>query len=361
MTEGKPPVSYRLQVGASPLSRRGVRLTAVLAVAVAAGLGAWLGTRSGGGEPRAAKPGRTATLGPVAARDEQTVPVTAQGLRTLAGALEQPIYWAGNRAGVLYELTRTKDGRIYVRYLPHGAKIGSARRLLTVATYPLADAFSVTEAVAGRAGSVRVPVGSGGVAFYNRTAPTNVYLAYPGSDFQIEVFDPSAAEARRLVSSGHVAPVPPARILTPSAPGSAGVPATVVSAAGLRTFARTAGHPVYWAGARSGRRYEISETAQGRIFVRYLPPGQPAGSSRPYLTVGTYPLQDALAVTRGEAGRAGAVRVPAGDGAVAFYARSRPTNVYLAFPRVGYQVEVYDPSAAEAKRLVTSGRITPVG
>ena len=28
-------------------------------------------------------------------------------------------------------------------------------------------------------------------AIYNRSTPTNVYFAYPGSNLQIEVFDPS--------------------------------------------------------------------------------------------------------------------------------------------------------------------------
>ena len=41
----------------------------------------------------------------------------------------------------------------------------------------------------------------------SRTRPTSVYLAYPGSRVQVEVFDPSAREARRLVASGQVQPV----------------------------------------------------------------------------------------------------------------------------------------------------------
>jgi hypothetical protein len=47
-------------------------------------------------------------------------------------------------------------------------------------------------------------VGGGGVAFYSPSAPTSVYLAYPGTDVQIEVFDPSADQARVLVESGAV-------------------------------------------------------------------------------------------------------------------------------------------------------------
>ena len=53
------------------------------------------------------------------------------------------------------------------------------------------------------------------------------------------------------------------------------------------------------------------------------------------------------------------MKIPVGKG-IAFYDASRPTNVYVAWPGVGVQVEVYDPSAANAQRLVASGAIAPV-
>ncbi len=55
--------------------------------------------------------------------------------------------------------------------------------------------------------SVRVAVGNGGVAFYARARPTNVYLAYPGRNIQVEVYDPAAGAARRLVAANHIVPV----------------------------------------------------------------------------------------------------------------------------------------------------------
>ena len=61
------------------------------------------------------------------------------------------------------------------------------------------------------------------------------------------------------------------------------------------------------------------------------------------------------------------IGLAAGDGeartviAVAFYASSRPTNVYVAFPDVDYQVEVYDPQALKARSRVASGRVVRVG
>jgi hypothetical protein len=38
----------------------------------------------------------------------------------------------------------------------------------------------------------RASAPGGGLAVYNIDAPNSVYVAYPGSDVQIEVFDPRA-------------------------------------------------------------------------------------------------------------------------------------------------------------------------
>ena len=48
----------------------------------------------------------------------------------------------------------------------------------------------------------------GGIAAVNPRFPRSVYLAYPGSDYEIEVFDPSLAHARQLVTSGQIIAVP---------------------------------------------------------------------------------------------------------------------------------------------------------
>ena len=40
---------------------------------------------------------------------------------------------------------------------------------------------------------------------------------------------------------------------------------------------------------------------------------------------------------------------------------ARPTSVFVAFPNVDFQIEVFSPKQGEARRLVERGRITPVG
>jgi hypothetical protein len=143
---------------------------------------------------------RGAGTGPIA--------VSAAGLRTLAAALEQPIYWAGPRRGYMYSLRQKPDGEFYIRYLPPGARAAETqRKLLIVATYPEPGALAATERRAKSDGGTVLRLARGGIAYYHEQSPRNVYLAYPASDHQVEVFAPSAEQARRLVLSGRVVPV----------------------------------------------------------------------------------------------------------------------------------------------------------
>ena len=44
----------------------------------------------------------------------------------------------------MYELSQRSGGQVFVRYLPSGSKAGDTRPLLTVATYPVENAYNVT-------------------------------------------------------------------------------------------------------------------------------------------------------------------------------------------------------------------------
>jgi hypothetical protein len=317
-----------------------VRLGAALALAVAVGFVVWLVVRGDGGGPQ--PPHST-----VAALSEQ-------GLRTLASALGRPVYWEGPQPGVTYEFTQTADGRVYVRYLPRGAKVGPDTPYPMVATFPLPNAFTATASAARRPDSVKIAVG-GAVAFYSRSSPENVYLATPGSKYQVEVFDPDPARAHMIVARGRVEPVaqsPQSQVARRSGIARA-------SLALLRALPGKLGHTVYWAGPRSGVTYELTLTDSGRVFVRYLPAGARLGTSTRYLFVATFPLKNAFSVAKKAAQRSDAVPISV-DGGVGFYSRSSPTNVYLAFPGSNYEVEVFDPDARQAGELVRSGQIEPI-
>lgn len=319
-----------------------LRLGAVLAVAVAIGFAVWLLVRDNG----ASKPKPQKTT---------TAVLSKQGLRTVAGAVSTPVYWAGPQSGVRYELTQTPNARVFVRYLPAGAPVGSSKQYLFVGTLPVANAFAVTQRAARKSGSVTIGIGSGGIAFYTRSLRTNVYIAFPGTNYQIEVFDPDANEAHRLVANGAIEP------LLPSA-GPTTAQSTVLEASltDLRALPAKLGHPVYWAGSHAGGTYELTQTPSGRVFVRYLPAGATVGGSTPHLFVATFPLKNAFAVTQKAAQGAGSVAIPVAGGAIAFYSKSSPTNVYLAFPGSEYQIEVFDPNPQHGHTLVRSGKVQPI-
>src|SRR3954452_13369081 len=74
---------------------------------------------------------------------------------------------------------------------------------------------------------------------------------------------------------------------TPQRPG---LPAVLLDRASLKNYSSGQNAPVYWVGARDKRRYEVTRTADGSTYIRYLPTGVKAGDARPeFLTVASNP------------------------------------------------------------------------
>jgi hypothetical protein len=130
----------------------------------------------------------------------------------------------------------------------------------------------------------------------------------------------------------------------------------------LRWYERSVGHGVYWLGPRTGFTYELTETARHETYLRYLPAGVPVGSSSPdYTTIGTYPAANAYAAVLAGAKGTGRVTKSVSYAGVASWSVRHPTSVYLAYPRLPYLIEVYNPVPATAHSLAFSGDIQPVG
>jgi hypothetical protein len=137
--------------------------------------------------------------------------------------------------------------------------------------------------------------------------------------------------------------------------------ATAVSVADLRALRDSSGHNVYWAGARSGETYELTQTPNGNVFLRYLPSNSDVGAQRPvYLTVGTYPFKRAYQTLQRLSRRKDAVSTKLPSGGIAVASKPDSQNVYFAYPDEDLQIEVFDPRPGRALRLVTSGRIKPI-
>jgi hypothetical protein len=312
----------------------GIALLAILGVVL------WLVLR--GGSDTSSSPGAPAAA------------ASFRRLSQFASSVGHPVYWAGLQPRFTYELSHTKDGRVYIRYLAPGVKVGNRNpNYLTVGTYPLQNAFATIRATARKQGLQTLDIPGGGVAFQYKNRPTSVYLAYPGSNYQIEVFDPSAARALRLVTSGQIKPVG----ATPSTLARS----QAASPQQLKGLAVTLGHPIYWAGARERFTYELTRTKDGSVYIRYLPPGVSVGVRKPaYLTIGTYPQRRALQILKRTAAKNHVPTMSVVGGGLAFADNKRPTSVYLAFPNLDLQIEVYDPKPGRAQQLVASGQIAPV-
>jgi hypothetical protein len=141
----------------------------------------------------------------------------------------------------------------------------------------------------------------------------------------------------------------------PTAPSTA-VP-EIASLADLRALA-DAGQTFYWAGVRSGRRFELT-APDGTVFIRYLPPGEQPGSAAPALTVATYPRSNGFEEVSRAAEGEDVTRLELPRGGLAVVDQTSRTNVHLAYPGQPYQVEVYSPRVGEARRLVVNGTVRP--
>ncbi len=337
-------------------SRPRVRLGAVLALAVAAGLIAWLVLRDNGPSPAGSPATTSAAPAPNVAPD--VFRITPGNLQRLALSIHQPIFWLGRRAGDTYELTRGQTGKVYVRYLPAGVAVGSGKPYLTVATYPFPGAYAALEKQAAAKGAVTAKLAGGGIAILDGGYPESVHIAYPDVDYQVEVYDPTANRAMQLVSAGKLAALGGLHSSDGAVAQSATAPVTA-SVGDLKALAARLGHPIYWAGPKAGYTYELTQTPSGTVYVRYLPSGTKVGDPRPsFLTVATYPFPGAYAAVAKSA--KGGARIGLPHGGVATVDGAYPKSIHLAFPGVSYQVEVFDPSPSTGRKLVASGAITPV-
>ena len=171
---------------------RGVGVGAAIAVAVVIGLVIWFLVRDSD----------SSTTGK---RRTNASAASVQDLRLLVRKVKHPVYWAGPSKTETYELTRTRGGRIYIRYLPKGTELGDpSPKFTTVGTYPAATAYATLERGSRRKDATVYRFKSGALAVtYSRT-PTSVFFAFPNSPYIVEVFDPSPARAQELVKSGKV-------------------------------------------------------------------------------------------------------------------------------------------------------------
>ena len=165
------------------------RLGAVIAVAVAAGLVVWLVLRNDGSS--------SSTPDPVPGAHA----MTAAKLATLARSIRHPVFWLGPKRT---RRTRSpRPGREDLRPLP--AEGGDARRRQAVPDgrdLPVPGLRGDQSRRARRRDDRKARSRRPGRA--RPGYPQSVHLAYPGLDYQVEVYDPTPSRAMRLVSAGRL-------------------------------------------------------------------------------------------------------------------------------------------------------------
>lgn len=175
----------------------GVRVTAVIAVALVAGFLAWYFAIRDTGSSGSFNGGK-----PTQVSD------STGGVGDLASSAGHPVYWVGTQPNTKLEATLLTNGDAYVRYLTPGAPIGSQQPdFLTVGTYPVAKAYKALQKVSKQSGAIVKHDPNGALVVTNESNPRSVYVAYPKKNLQIEVFDPNANRALQLASSGALTPV----------------------------------------------------------------------------------------------------------------------------------------------------------
>jgi hypothetical protein len=137
-------------------------------------------------------------------------PVTGaeDDLDAVAESVGHDVYWAGPQDNATIEVTKTKPSNVFIRYLTEGAEAGDPEpNFLSVGTYPVKDALGALEAAAKKDGAITAKLDRGGLAVTNSEDQSSVYVAYPDSNLQIEVYAPDPDMAFDIATSGTIEPV----------------------------------------------------------------------------------------------------------------------------------------------------------
>jgi hypothetical protein len=127
------------------------------------------------------------------------VALTQSQLENLVADESITAYWAGPRPGYLYSIDTTSSDRVFLQYIQankNSSNVVANSRV--IATYFAKDGFARTVAAATLIDNTGFRNPNGSVVFYSKNRDTDIYLAFPGREVQIEIFDPLAGQALSL-------------------------------------------------------------------------------------------------------------------------------------------------------------------
>lgn len=138
----------------------------------------------------------------LAAQTSGGVCLTESELKSIVKENNIQAYWTGPIKNATYTLNSSTAGQVFVRYVPEGEKCDDVRpNFRVIATYEEADAFATTESAGTTADGVSLLNTDGSIVYFNKNVPTNIYVAYPGINYQIEIYDPNPKEAVSLATT----------------------------------------------------------------------------------------------------------------------------------------------------------------
>lgn len=150
--------------------------------------------------------------------------------------------------------------------------------------------------------------------------------------------------------------------ILPGIPAGAHVGPSTYTVDGLRGMRSALHQPIYWLGRQQGYTYELERTSRGNVFLSYLPPGvKSSGNRKAYVVVGTYPVKNAADGLRKVAEKTNAQISKLPGGGIALFGGNHPRSGYVAYPNADFEIEVYAPKLQQARKLILSGKLRPVG
>ena len=140
----------------------------------------------------------------LAAKTSGGVCLSEKELRDLVSKQKITAYWAGPVANATYSINTSNVGQVFVRYVLNGQNCDSENKdFRVIATYTVSGAYESTKAAGSQANGVSLANADGSIVYFNKDVPTNVYLAYQGLDYQIEIYDPNPKDAVTLATTAN--------------------------------------------------------------------------------------------------------------------------------------------------------------
>lgn len=138
----------------------------------------------------------------LAAKISGGVSLSEKELKAVVKQIGQKVYWVGPMSGAKYTINAQNFNSIYVRYLADGKGISDQTpKYRVIATYKEANGYNSTLSAGNQADGLSFTNPNGSAVYYNKQVPTNVYVAFKGLPFQIEIFDPNAKTSLDLAKS----------------------------------------------------------------------------------------------------------------------------------------------------------------